>query len=106
TITKRLDPDPRMREIKDINRGKKRKYDHEQSPDRIDEVGEDYDAPGPRNARSLSSRRACAKATRSASSELEASSSSDARKRARRALSSAMWLPTCDSCKRDSTMSA
>lgn len=41
TIANRLDPDPRMREIKDLNRGKKKKYDQEQSPDRIYEVDED-----------------------------------------------------------------
>ena len=41
TIADRLDPDPRMREIKDLNRGKKKKYDQEQSPDRIYEVDED-----------------------------------------------------------------
>ena len=40
TIANRLDPDPRMREIKDLNRGKKKKYDQEQSPDRIYEVDE------------------------------------------------------------------
>ena len=41
TIANRLDPDPRMREIKDLNRGKKKKNDQEQSPDRIYEVDED-----------------------------------------------------------------
>ena len=41
TIANRLDPDPRMREIKDLNRGKKKKYDQEQSTDRIYEVDED-----------------------------------------------------------------
>ena len=41
TIANRLDPDPRMREIKDLNRGKKKKYDQERSPDRIYEVDED-----------------------------------------------------------------
>ena len=41
TIANRLDPDPRMREIKDLNRGKKIKNDQEQSPDRIYEVDED-----------------------------------------------------------------
>ncbi|WLP87126.1 hypothetical protein Q9G90_00105 [Corynebacterium stationis] len=41
TIANRLDPDPRMREIKDFNRGKKKKNDQEQSPDRIYEVDED-----------------------------------------------------------------
>ena len=41
TIANRLDPDPRMREIKDLNRGKTKKYDQEQSPDRIYEVDED-----------------------------------------------------------------
>ena len=41
TIANRLYPDPRMREIKDLNRGKKKKYDQEQSPDRIYEVDED-----------------------------------------------------------------
>lgn len=41
TIANRLDPDPRMREIKDLNRGKKKKYDQEQSIDRIYEVDED-----------------------------------------------------------------
>ena len=41
TIANRLDPDPRMREIKDLNRGKKNKNDQEQSPDRIYEVDED-----------------------------------------------------------------
>ena len=40
TIADRLDPDPRMREIKDLNRGKKKKYDQEQSHDRIYEVDE------------------------------------------------------------------
>ena len=41
TIANRLDPYPRMREIKDLNRSKKKKYDQEQSPDRIYEVDED-----------------------------------------------------------------
>ena len=41
TIANRLDPDPRMREIKDLNRGKKKNNDQEQSPDRIYEVDED-----------------------------------------------------------------
>ena len=41
TIANRLDPDPRMREIKDLNRGKKKKNYQEQSPDRIYEVDED-----------------------------------------------------------------
>ena len=41
TLANRLDPDPRMREIKDLNRGKKKKNDQEQSPDRIYEVDED-----------------------------------------------------------------
>lgn len=41
TIANRLDPDPRMREIKDLNRGKRKKNDQEQSPDRIYEVDED-----------------------------------------------------------------
>ena len=41
TIANRLDPDPRMREIKDLNRGKKKNHDQEQSPDRIYEVDED-----------------------------------------------------------------
>ena len=41
TIANRLDPDPRMREIKDLNRGKIKKNDQEQSPDRIYEVDED-----------------------------------------------------------------
>ena len=41
TIANRLDPDPRMREIKDLNRGKKKKNDQVQSPDRIYEVDED-----------------------------------------------------------------
>ena len=41
TIADRLDPDPRMREIKDLTRGKKKKYDQEQSPDRIYEVDEE-----------------------------------------------------------------
>lgn len=41
TIANRLDPDPRMREIKDLNRGKKKKNDQEQSTDRIYEVDED-----------------------------------------------------------------
>lgn len=41
TIANRLDPDPRMREIKDLNRSKKKKSDQEQSPDRIYEVDED-----------------------------------------------------------------
>ena len=41
TIANRLDPDPRMREIKDLNRGKKKKNDQEQSLDRIYEVDED-----------------------------------------------------------------
>ena len=41
TIANRLDPDPRMREIKDLNLGKKKKNDQEQSPDRIYEVDED-----------------------------------------------------------------
>ena len=41
TIANRLDPDPRMREIKDLNRGKKNKNDQEHSPDRIYEVDED-----------------------------------------------------------------
>ena len=41
TIANRLDPDPRMREIKDLNRGKKKKNDQERSSDRIYEVDED-----------------------------------------------------------------
>ena len=41
TIANRLDPDPRMREIKDLTRGKKKKNDQVQSPDRIYEVDED-----------------------------------------------------------------
>ena len=41
TIANRLDPDPRMREIKDLNRSKKKKNDQVQSPDRIYEVDED-----------------------------------------------------------------
>ena len=41
TIANRLDPDPRMREIKDLNRGKKKKNDQDYGPDRIYEVDED-----------------------------------------------------------------
>ena len=41
TIANRLDPDPRMREIKDLNRGKKNKNDQDYGPDRIYEVDED-----------------------------------------------------------------
>jgi len=41
TIANQLDPDPRMREIKDLNRGKKNKNDQNNSPDRIYEVDED-----------------------------------------------------------------
>ncbi|MGP5379820.1 hypothetical protein [Corynebacterium casei] len=41
TIANRLDPDPRMREIKDLNRGKKNKNDQDNGPDRIYEVDED-----------------------------------------------------------------
>lgn len=41
TIANRLDPDPRMREIKDLNRGKKNKNGQDNSPDRIYEVDED-----------------------------------------------------------------
>ena len=41
TIANRLDPDPRMREFKDLTRGKKKKNDQVQSPDRIYEVDED-----------------------------------------------------------------
>ena len=41
TIANRLDPDPRMREIKDLNRGKKNKNDQDNGPDRIYEVEED-----------------------------------------------------------------
>ncbi|NWO08724.1 MAG: hypothetical protein HLX50_24380 [Alteromonadaceae bacterium] len=41
TIATRLDPDPRMREIKDLNRGKKNKNDQDNGPDRIYEVDED-----------------------------------------------------------------
>ena len=41
TIANRLDPDPRMREIKDLNRGKKKKNDQDNGPDRIYEVDED-----------------------------------------------------------------
>lgn len=40
TIANRLDPDPRMREIKDLNRGKKSKNDQDNGPDRIYEVDE------------------------------------------------------------------
>lgn len=40
TIANRLDPDPRMREIKDLNRGKKSKNDQDIGPDRIYEVDE------------------------------------------------------------------
>lgn len=41
TIANRLDPDPRMREIKDLNSGKKNKNDQDNGPDRIYEVDED-----------------------------------------------------------------
>ena len=41
TIANRLDPDPRMREIKDLNRGKENKNDQDNGPDRIYEVDED-----------------------------------------------------------------
>ena len=41
TIANRLDPDPRMREIKDLNRGMKNKNDQDNGPDRIYEVDED-----------------------------------------------------------------
>jgi len=41
SIANRLDPDPRMREIKDLNRGKKNKNDQDNGPDRIYEVDED-----------------------------------------------------------------
>ena len=41
TIANRLDPDPRMREIKDLNRGKKNKNDQDNGPDRIYEVDGD-----------------------------------------------------------------
>ncbi|MGO3166673.1 hypothetical protein [Corynebacterium casei] len=41
TIANRLDPDPRMREIKDLNHGKKKKNDQDNGPDRIYEVDED-----------------------------------------------------------------
>ncbi|WP_300907665.1 hypothetical protein [Corynebacterium stationis] len=41
TIANRLDPDPRMREIKDLNRGKKSKNNQDNIPDRIYEVDED-----------------------------------------------------------------
>ena len=41
TIANRLDPDPRMREIKDLNRGKKKNNDQTNEPDRIYEVDED-----------------------------------------------------------------
>ena len=41
TIANRLDPDPRMREIKDLNRGKKNKNDKDNGPDRIYELDED-----------------------------------------------------------------
>ena len=41
TIANRLDPDPRMREIKDLNRGKRNKNDQDNGPDRIYEVDED-----------------------------------------------------------------
>ena len=41
TIANRLDPDPRMREIKDLNRGKKNKNDQDNGPDRIYEIDED-----------------------------------------------------------------
>lgn len=41
TIANRLDPDPRMREIKDLNRGKKNKNDQDNGPDRIYEVDEE-----------------------------------------------------------------
>lgn len=41
TIANRLYSDPRMREIKDLNRGKKNKNDQDNGPDRIYEVDED-----------------------------------------------------------------
>lgn len=40
-IANKLDPNPRMREIKDLNRGKKKKNDQDNGPDRIYEVDED-----------------------------------------------------------------
>ena len=41
TIANRLDPDPRMKEIKDLNRVRKNKSDQANEPDRIYEVDED-----------------------------------------------------------------